>query len=118
MCYRGLSIHPRHSNSYKRFSYLILVTLWATLFFAANTWMLDAQEDNEAVRDQIIRMQQERKKEERQKLKSLADQLQKESGDLKALIDQTPPHTVSLNIMKKIGEIEKTLKEIKNMTKP
>jgi hypothetical protein len=63
-------------------------------------------------------MEQQRKKEEREKLKTLAEQLQKSSEELKEMIDQTSPHTLSLNIMKKITEIEKTLKEIKSLTKP
>jgi TolA-binding protein len=68
--------------------------------------------------DQMVKMEQKRKEMEFQKLKDLAEQLQKMSGELKEMIDQSNRHTVSLSLSKKIEEIEKVLKDIKNRTKP
>ncbi len=68
--------------------------------------------------DQLVKMEQKRKEIEFQKLKDLAEQLQKMSGELKEMIDQSNRHTVSLSLGKKIEEIEKVLKEIKSKTKP
>ncbi len=68
--------------------------------------------------DQMVKMEQKRKEMDFQKLKDLAEQLQKMSGELKEMIDQSNRHTISLSLGKKIEEIEKVLKEIKNRTKP
>jgi hypothetical protein len=95
-----------------------LVILLITGFLTWNRGILMGQNADDPITDQKIQMAQQRKKDEMNKLKTLAEQLQKSSGELKEMIDQTSPHTLSLNIMKKIAEIEKTLKEIKSLTKP
>lgn len=80
--------------------------------------IISGQISDDPQADQMVKMEQKRKEIDFQKIKDLAEQLQKMSSELKKMIDQSNRHTVSLSLGKKIEEIEKVLKEIKNRTKP
>jgi peptidoglycan hydrolase CwlO-like protein len=101
--------------------FLRFLILFSALIFTSNICEKHVSygqiSDDPAV-DLQVKMEQQRKESEFQKLKDLAEQLQKKSGELKEMIDQSNRHTVSLALVKKIEEIEKVLKEIKNRTKP
>ena len=79
--------------------------------------VLIAQDDPVAV-DLEARRAKERKDAEFQKLKDTAEKLKQLSAELKEMIDQSTPYTVSIPIMKKTQEIEMVLKDIKSRTRP
>jgi type VI protein secretion system component VasF len=79
--------------------------------------LLKAQEDQASL-DLEAKRAKERRDAEFQKLKDAAEKLTQLSAELKEMIDQSTPHTVSIPIMKKTQEIEKVLKDIKSRTRP
>jgi type VI protein secretion system component VasF len=94
--------------------FLILVFLASSVF-----WLppVQAQED-QATLDLEAKRAKARSDAEFQKLKDAAEKLKQLSAELKEMIDQSTPHTLSIPIMKKTEEIEKVLKDIKSRTRP
>ena len=67
--------------------------------------------------DQKAKMDKERRDEAFQKLKDDSEKLYEVAGELKEMIDKSNQHTLSLQILKKIEEVEKLLKDVKRRAK-
>jgi TolA-binding protein len=67
--------------------------------------------------DQKAKMEKARRDEAFQKLRDGSQQLYKATGELREMIEKTNEHTFSLQILRKIDEVEKILKDVKRRAK-
>ncbi|PYV43641.1 MAG: hypothetical protein DMG06_09760 [Acidobacteria bacterium] len=103
-----------------------LIILAGLIFFLSMNSSMSApapmQEETESPedsfnRDQKAKMEKARRDEAFQKLKDGSQQLYKATGELKELIERSNEHTFSIQILKKIDEVEKILKDVKRRAK-
>ncbi len=67
--------------------------------------------------DHRAKLQKQRREDEFRKLKEDTERLHQAAGELKEMIEQSTPHTFSLQILKKIDEVEKIVKDVKRRAK-
>ena len=109
-----------------RFEFSLMI-LFGLIFFLSTSSYMSAprfmQEENSPPpedsfnHDQKAKMEKARRDEAFQKLKDGSQQLYKATGELKEMIEKSNEHTFSIQILKKIDEVEKMLKDVKRRAK-
>ena len=103
-----------------------LMTLFGVIFFLGISSYMSAptlmQEENSPAEDsfnhdQKAKMEKARRDEAFQKLKDGSQQLNKATAELKDMIEKSNEHTFSIQILKKIDEVERILKDVKRRAK-